>query len=152
MDFGASSVFNRRMKDYYRILEIHPNASREVLNNAYRTLVRKYHPDLFHSTDKARMTEKMRTINEAYETLSNEATRTDYDRRYRTWQATGGANAALPPDRKTLLRNMILWALGTYLLLRFLKPLLMSPLGKAVLLGLLVYLLVRFFSRRKTPS
>ena len=33
------------MKDYYRILEISPSASVEVIKASYRALAKKYHPD-----------------------------------------------------------------------------------------------------------
>ena len=34
-------------KDYYRILQVHPQAEPEVIDAAYRLLMRKYHPDVF---------------------------------------------------------------------------------------------------------
>ena len=33
------------MKDYYRILEVSPSASFEVIKASYRALAKKYHPD-----------------------------------------------------------------------------------------------------------
>ena len=34
------------MKNYYKILEVHKNASDEIIKVAYKALVKKYHPDL----------------------------------------------------------------------------------------------------------
>ena len=33
-------------KNYYNILEVNKNASPEIIEKAYKTLVKKYHPDL----------------------------------------------------------------------------------------------------------
>ena len=34
------------MKDYYKILQISPDAAPEVIQMAYKALAKKYHPDL----------------------------------------------------------------------------------------------------------
>jgi len=67
------------MKDFYRILEVHPEASSEVIQKAYRTLAQRSHPDRYHVSDKARLEERMKSLNEAYETLSNPQRRKLYD-------------------------------------------------------------------------
>ena len=65
--------------NYYKILEVDRDASPEVIEKAYKTLVKKYHPDLQESNLKAKYEEKIKVINEAYETLSNPDLRTKYD-------------------------------------------------------------------------
>ena len=40
------------MKDYYGILEVNEKASPEIIDKAYKTLVKKYHPDLYSSIEK----------------------------------------------------------------------------------------------------
>ena len=35
------------MKNYYEILEVNEHASKEIIEKAYRTLVKRYHPDLY---------------------------------------------------------------------------------------------------------
>ena len=64
------------MKNYYEILEVDKNASEEVIEKAYRKLAKKYHPDLQNNSD---CQDKMRQINEAYEILSNDFKRREYD-------------------------------------------------------------------------
>lgn len=53
------------MIDYYEVLEVSPKASLEVIQNAYRTLAKKWHPD-GKSPDFAALCEKkMKLLNEA---------------------------------------------------------------------------------------
>ena len=67
------------MKNYYEILEVSENASQEVIEKAYKTLAKKYHPDTW-PRDKIFFAEsKFKEITEAYNTLSNENARKDYD-------------------------------------------------------------------------
>lgn len=67
------------MKNYYEILEININASKEVIDKVYRTLAKKYHPDTNSNEDKKWAEEKFKEINEAYEVLSDEEKRKEYD-------------------------------------------------------------------------
>lgn len=68
------------MKNFYEILEINENASQEIVEKAYKVLVKKYHPDLQTDPSKKQECEvKIKEINEAYETLSNSNLRTQYD-------------------------------------------------------------------------
>lgn len=67
------------MQNYYEILEISEDASQEVIKAVYKALAKKYHPDCY--TGDTKHTEKtMAQINEAYEVLSDERKRADYDR------------------------------------------------------------------------
>ncbi len=65
--------------NYYKILEVDKNASPEVIEKAYKTLAKKYHPDLQESNMKQKAEEKLKLINEAYEILSNPDSRAKYD-------------------------------------------------------------------------
>ena len=58
-------------KNYYDILEVNKNASPEIIEKAYKVLVKKYHPDLQEPDKKAFFEQKLKDINEAYDTLSN---------------------------------------------------------------------------------
>ena len=68
---------NMANKDYYDILGVAKNATDEELKKAYRSLAKKYHPDL-HPGNKA-MEAKFKEINEAYGVLSDPKKRSDYD-------------------------------------------------------------------------
>ena len=48
------------MKNYYEILEVDSKASPEVIEKAYKTLVKKYHPDLQNAINKNEYEEKMK--------------------------------------------------------------------------------------------
>lgn len=67
------------MKDYYAILEINENASRETIDKVYKLLVKKYHPDLQDASKKAEYENQMKEINEAYDVLTNREKRETYD-------------------------------------------------------------------------
>ena len=69
--------------NYYKILEVDRDASPEVIEKAYKTLVKKYHPDLQESNLKLKYEEKIKIINEAYETLSNSDLRAKYNEQLR---------------------------------------------------------------------
>ena len=66
-------------KNYYEILEVNKNASPEIIEKAYKTLVKKYHPDLQDNNLKAEYEEKIKLINEAFEVLSDSEKRKNYD-------------------------------------------------------------------------
>lgn len=66
-------------KNYYDILEVNKNASKEIIEKAYKTLVKKYHPDLQNENLKLEYEEKIKLINEAYEILSDDEKRKNYD-------------------------------------------------------------------------
>ena len=66
-------------KNYYEILQINQNASPEIIDKAYKTLAKKYHPDLQEEINKKQAEEILKEINEAYETLSNPDKKALYD-------------------------------------------------------------------------
>lgn len=63
------------MKNYYEILEVDQKASQEIIEKAYRILVKRYHPDLQGNEYE----KEMKEINEAYAVLSDEYKRNQYD-------------------------------------------------------------------------
>ena len=63
-------------KSLYETLEISQNASQEEIKKSYRRLARKYHPDINKEKDAE---EKFKEINAAYEILSDEKKRKQYD-------------------------------------------------------------------------
>ncbi|MEK7586197.1 MAG: molecular chaperone DnaJ [Patescibacteria group bacterium] len=62
-------------KDYYEILGVPKGASKEELKKAFHKLAHKHHPDKNKGDDK-----KFKEVNEAYQTLSDDQKRAQYDR------------------------------------------------------------------------
>lgn len=66
--------------DYYKLLGLTQNATREEIKKAYRKLALEFHPDRNKSPDAH---EKFIEINEAYLILYDEEARTKYDNEYK---------------------------------------------------------------------
>lgn len=65
-------------KDYYDVLGVSKDASDAEIKSAFRKLAKKYHPDL--NKDDPSAAEKFKEAQEAYEVLSDEQKRSQYDR------------------------------------------------------------------------
>lgn len=76
--------------DYYDVLGVARDASGEEIKRAYRRLARTHHPDV--SSDKSNAELQFKTINEAYEVLSDPGKRAHYDRYGTTTNGSAGAN------------------------------------------------------------
>jgi len=78
-------------KDYYKILGVAPGVDKKVIQQTFRQLARKHHPDVNPGNKDAE--EQFKTINEAYQVLSDAKQRKKYDElraQYQQWQQTGG--------------------------------------------------------------
>lgn len=64
-------------RDYYEVLGVAKDASPEEIKKAYRTLAKKYHPDV---SKEENATEKFAEIQVAYDCLSDPEKRSNYDR------------------------------------------------------------------------
>ncbi len=76
------------VRNYYEILGVSKNASSIEIKKAYRTLARRYHPDANPGNKAAE--ERFKDINEAYEILSDQTRRVQYDQRFK--KGIGGRN------------------------------------------------------------
>src|ERR1035441_4144723 len=70
-------------KDYYDVLGVAANASDAEIKKAFRSLARKYHPDV--AKDKTAAESRFKEINEANEVLSDPEKRRKYDELGANW-------------------------------------------------------------------
>ncbi len=63
-------------KNHYEILGVSRDATADQIKKAYRKLARKYHPDVSKEADAE---SRMQEVNVAYDTLSNEEKKKEYD-------------------------------------------------------------------------
>ncbi len=73
------------MKNYYEILGVPKNASKEEIKQAYRKLAHQYHPD------KGGDEKKFKEINEAYQVLGDERKKAQYDQFGSSFGSQGSA-------------------------------------------------------------
>lgn len=66
-------------ENYYQILGVSEDASEVEIKKAYRSLARKYHPDVLKDDPEAEG--KFKEINRAYDVLSSPLKRADYDQK-----------------------------------------------------------------------
>lgn len=79
-------------RDYYEVLGVPRDATKQDIKRAYRRLARKYHPDV---SKEPNAEEKFKEVKEAYEVLSNDQKRAQYDQfghAGMNGQAFGGAH------------------------------------------------------------
>ena len=70
---------SKSLPDYYSILDLTNEASSLQIKNQYRKLAKQYHPDRNDESTE----EKMAEINKAYEVLSDEKLKVEYDKFYK---------------------------------------------------------------------
>ena len=77
-------------RDYYEVLGVEKGARDAEIKSAFRRLEKKYHPDL--NKDDPSATDKFKEVQEAYEVLSDESKRSQYDRFGHAGVSGSGAN------------------------------------------------------------
>ena len=65
-------------RDYYEVLGVSKEAGEDEIKKAYRSLAKKYHPDMNPGDTEAEV--KFKEVNEAYAVLSDSEKRSKYDR------------------------------------------------------------------------
>lgn len=73
----AAAASSSSSQNHYAVLGLNLSATSADIKRAYRLLARKYHPDVSKDSQSS---EVFMSIRHAYEVLSNEVTRTQYDR------------------------------------------------------------------------
>ena len=133
------------MDDHYLILGISRDASSDAVTEAYRTMVAKYHPDRHAQNDLIDLAEeKLKSINEAYDVLSDPQRRAAYD------QQLGGGTVirmAGSKDPKPAWPIRLLLGMLAGALVVFFFRLLQHP--RALLFFLFTFGLVWFYNRRR---
>ena len=94
------------MKDYYRILQVRSEAEAETIQAAYRSLMRRVHPD--KNPGKREWAEnRTRELNEAFGALGDPEKRAAYDRKRGQTPSNGGdAGESSEELREARLQNM----------------------------------------------
>lgn len=82
-----------QFKDYYEVLGVSRAANQDDIRKSFRSLARKFHPDV--AKDKKTAEEKFKEINEAYEVLGDPEKRKKYDELGANWKQ--GAEFRPPP-------------------------------------------------------
>ncbi len=94
------------MSTLYDILEVSEKASDEVIEKAYKTLVKKYHPDLQSNPEEGKIaSEKMKEINAAYDVLGNPTKRQEYDAELESKREQQSNTNAQTANRNTEYQN-----------------------------------------------
>jgi len=83
------------MADYYAVLQVHPLAEPEVIRAAYRTLARKYHPDVDGGN-----ADRMVALNDAWDVLGDPVRRAAYDAARAAARSGSGVAAAASVARE----------------------------------------------------
>lgn len=77
---AASQTQGRnKLPDYYRMLEVDPAASKEVIEKAFKALSQKKHPDKVPPEQKQDAERTWMEIRDAYEVLKDDDKRAAYD-------------------------------------------------------------------------
>lgn len=82
-------------KDFYKVLGVAKDASKDDIKRAYRKLAQKNHPDANKGDKNAE--QRFKEISEAHSILSNEEKRKEYDQMRRLVEAGGRGSTGSGP-------------------------------------------------------
>src|SRR5438309_4551846 len=88
-------------RDYYEVLGINKNSSEQEIKKAYRQLALKYHPD--RNPDNKEAEEKFKEASSAYQVLSDQQKRQQYDQFGHA--GMGGGAGGPGPDMEDIFSN-----------------------------------------------
>ena len=91
-------------QNYYEIMGLTENATLEDIKKSYRSLCLKYHPDRNPNEQKSK--DKFQKMSEAYQILSDENLRKDYDIRQKKSQLFYQDDIGMGPDINQMFNNM----------------------------------------------
>jgi curved DNA-binding protein CbpA len=91
------------MKDYYDIIGVPKNASRKEIEERYKFLTQAFHPDKFDDPAQKKKAKKdFAAVEEAYQVLSDDTRRADYDRSTAIAATPSGGQSEKPKNRTWL--------------------------------------------------
>jgi curved DNA-binding protein CbpA len=138
--------------DYYEILQVHPRASQEMINKAYRTLMGEMrgHPDLGGDEERAKL------INEAHTVLADPDLRRAYDAA-RTGHVQAGWGGTVTPggqdfERLAGLARKVALSVAVVASALVLARFLRSPTLDLADLAVMAWLLVRIWNQVSLPG
>lgn len=141
--------------DYYEILQVHPRASQEMINKAYRTLMGEMrgHPDLGGDEERAKL------INEAHMVLADPDLRRAYDLArtrgaHPAWdgRATPGAGRLGGFDHLAGLARKVAMSVAVVASALVLARFLRSPTLDLADLAVMAWLLFRIWNQASLPG
>lgn len=93
-------------KNYYEILGVPRNASKDDIKRAYHILAHQYHPDKNNGNEK-----RFKEINEAWRVLSGDLSKAEYDRSYdgNNFGDFGNKQKSQTPDTKKKITSKHKW-------------------------------------------
>jgi curved DNA-binding protein CbpA len=94
--------------NFYKALNLTPSATTEEIEEAYRTLARKVHPDL-NRHDPTPAEARMKLLNRIRETLTDPDRRAQYDRELAEGADTARVESAINETLRESRNNVLFW-------------------------------------------
>lgn len=95
------------MKDYYEILEVSRNASKDTINKIFKIHMKACHPDLFQDEEKIKAEEKSKEYTEAYNVLSDDNERAKYDEQLKEEESQNNTQLQTIIEENEYLKQVI---------------------------------------------